>query len=124
MGCPKCSKFKKSGRVSCCAPGGAWYDNCGVAGNANVRHSWFDGVDSCKPTTKHMSPVCPTCGIMKKSGRLSCCGRGGSWFGNCGSAGSGKLYHTWYEGVHPCKTLAHSKAAIGRQANAAQQQLS
>ena len=25
MMCPKCAAFQKSGRVSCCAPGGAWY---------------------------------------------------------------------------------------------------
>ena len=27
--CPNCGTFAKSGRVSCCAPGGAWYKNCG-----------------------------------------------------------------------------------------------
>merc|ERR1711937_642825 len=36
--CPKCGTFKKSGRVSCCAPGGAWYRNCGGASNRNVAH--------------------------------------------------------------------------------------
>ena len=46
--CPKCGTFKKSGRVSCCAPGGAWFKNCGGAGNRNVNHRWFDGVEACK----------------------------------------------------------------------------
>ena len=34
--CPKCGTFQKSGRASCCAPGGAWFKNCGGFGNKNV----------------------------------------------------------------------------------------
>ena len=48
MPCPKCGTFYKSGRVSCCAPGGAWYKNCGGAGSRKAGHRWFEGVDSCK----------------------------------------------------------------------------
>ena len=48
MTCPKCSMFKKSGRTSCCAPGGAWYKNCGGARNRKSDHSWFEGVQACK----------------------------------------------------------------------------
>ena len=48
MTCPKCGTFKKSGRVSCCASGGAWHKNCGGAGNRNVDHRWFEGADACK----------------------------------------------------------------------------
>ena len=48
MECRNCGTFEKSGRVSCCAPGGAWYKNCGGAGNRNVDRSWFEGVDACK----------------------------------------------------------------------------
>merc|ERR1712032_670066 len=33
MECPKCGKFGKSGRVSCCAPGGAWFKKCGSSKN-------------------------------------------------------------------------------------------
>ena len=50
MRCPKCATFGKSGRVSCCAPGGAWYKNCGGAGNRNVDHRWLEGVEACKCT--------------------------------------------------------------------------
>ena len=46
--CPRCGTFEKSGRVSCCAPGGAWFKNCGAVGNRNVDHRWFEGVDTCK----------------------------------------------------------------------------
>ena len=65
-------------------------------------------------------PVCPHCGTIKKSGKSSCCARGGSWFKNCGSTGNAKLDHTWYEGIRVCKTRVQSKKASGRQSNAAQ----
>ena len=48
MTCPQCSTFKKSGRNSCCAPGGAWFKNCGGVSNKNVDHKWFEGVAACK----------------------------------------------------------------------------
>ena len=48
MVCTSCGTFKKSGRASCCAPGGAWYQQCGGSGDKNVDHSWFDGVEACK----------------------------------------------------------------------------
>ena len=47
MACPKCGTFAKSGRASCCAPGGAWYNNCGGAANKNVDHRWSEGVEAC-----------------------------------------------------------------------------
>ena len=72
-------------------------------------------------TTTTISSVCPKCGIIVKSGKISCCGDSGSWFGKCGSAGNAKLDHTWYEGIQACKTLRQSEAATDRQSNAAQQ---
>ena len=54
MACPKCGVFKKSGRVSCCAPGGAWFDRCGGAGNSNVDHKWSEGVEACERKFKLM----------------------------------------------------------------------
>ena len=65
--------------------------------------------------------ACPECGIIGKSGKSSCCGRGGSWSGHCGSASSAKLRHTWYEGIQACETWSQLKAAQGRHSNAAQQ---
>ena len=62
-----------------------------------------------------MSPACLKCGTIKKSGKASCCGRGGSWFGNCGVGGNIKLDHTWYEGIQTCKTLPQSNTAIEQQ---------
>ena len=46
--CPRCGTFRKSGRVSCCAPGGAWFKNCGGLGSEHVDYRWSEGVDACK----------------------------------------------------------------------------
>ena len=50
--CPKCGTFGKSGRVSCCAPGGAWYNNCGGSGNRNAEYRWFEGMEACERKSK------------------------------------------------------------------------
>ena len=49
---------------------------------------------------------------------MSCCGRGGSWFGNCGSDGSTNLDHTWSEGLQVCR----SRTAISQHLNDAQRE--
>ena len=41
---------------------------------------------------------------MKKSGKLSCCTRGGAWYGNCGDPGDSRFDHTWFEGILSCKS--------------------
>ena len=64
--------------------------------------------------------ACPDCGILDKSGKASCCGRGGSWFRNCGSAGNTKFRYTWYEGVLSCKTRPQLKEISSWQSNTAQ----
>ena len=61
--------------------------------------------------------VCSKCGIIKKSGKTSCCGRGGSWFGNCGIAGDRKVYRTWFEGLRVCKARTQLKVGIGQHLN-------
>ena len=53
---------------------------------------------------------------------MSCCGHGGSWFGNCGSAGSTTFGHTWSDGVQVCKEWGQSVVVIGQQLDAGQQQ--
>ena len=65
--------------------------------------------------------VCPNCGTIRKSGKTSCCGFGGSWFKNCGSAGNANLDHTWYEGIQACKRRTQSKTAIDQDVRDAQQ---
>ena len=59
--------------------------------------------------------VCHKCGTIEKSGRISCCGHGGSWFKNCGGDGNSKAGHTWYEGIQACKAGTHSKIIISHQ---------
>jgi len=120
--CSKCGKFKKSGRASCCAPGGAWFKDCGAAGNTKVNYKWTDGANACKPTkpaaatTAASSSRCAVCGSVKKSRKKSCCGRGGSWYKNCGTSDnkkSKKFDHTWFEGIQVCKSaVAKSFASM------------
>ena len=33
---------------------------------------------------------------------LTCCGKGGSWFQNCGRPGDPNFEHTWGEGTKAC----------------------
>ena len=51
---------------------------------------------------------CPMCGMAKKSGKLSCCARGGAWFQTCGDVGNKQFEHTWVEGVQACNGFAAS----------------
>ena len=64
--------------------------------------------------------VCLQCGTIKRSGKLSCCGRGGSWFGNCGAAGTAKLRYKWSDGIQACKAQSQSKVVIGQELHGAQ----
>ena len=67
-------------------------------------------------TTMITVSVCPRCGSIGKSDKSSCCGRGGSWFRNCGSVGNANLQHTWYEGIQACKTRTQQpKTVVARQ---------
>ena len=46
--CSKCATIKKSDKLSCCAPGGAWFNNCGTSDNPNFDHTWIEGMKACK----------------------------------------------------------------------------
>ena len=46
--CPKCAAIKKSGKLSCCAPGGAWFNNCDTSGNSNTEYTWVEGIQACR----------------------------------------------------------------------------
>ena len=63
-------------------------------------------------TTINTVSVCSRCGAINKSGERSCCGRGGSWFKNCGGADNTKLHHTWHEGIQVCKARSQTKTDI------------
>ena len=47
--------------------------------------------------------VCPVCGA-KKTGRISCCFRGGSWYNKCGDPGDPNFEYTWAEGNEICNS--------------------
>ena len=60
------------------------------------------------PTSTMANLICPECGTNKKSGRLSCCARGGAWFKQCGDAGESQFAHTWTQGIQACRGLSSS----------------
>ena len=51
--------------------------------------------------TTTINSACPKC--VKKSGKFSCCFRGGAWFNKCGKPGDPKFDHTWTEGIEACR---------------------
>ena len=67
--------------------------------------------------TTRTSPICHKCGTIGKSGKMSCCGRGGSWFRNCGGIGNTQLHHTWYEGIQACRRWMRSKTSVVQRLN-------
>ena len=52
-----------------------------------------------------MDKLCIKCVATKKSGKGSCCARGGAWFKNCGDVGDTNFDHTWAEGIQACKAF-------------------
>ena len=77
-----------------------------------------DRVLAGTPVRKSLSLVgssnnmCLKCGITKKSGKLSCCARGGAWFKKCGDVGDTKFEHTWTEGVDACIDFSNPISAV------------
>ena len=50
--CPKCGTNPNSGKPSCCVRGGAWFENCGDAGDSDFDHTWAEGLRACKGVTE------------------------------------------------------------------------
>ena len=48
VACRECGTIEKSGKLNCCARGGSWFGKCGSTANANVGHTWYEGVQACK----------------------------------------------------------------------------
>ena len=48
MACPKCGTVEKTGKLSCCAPSGAWFKNCGDDDDSRFDHTWTEGIRACK----------------------------------------------------------------------------
>ena len=45
--CSACALIDKLGKLSCCARGGAWFNNCGRTVNSNFEHTWIEGLKAC-----------------------------------------------------------------------------
>jgi surface protein len=119
--CPKCGRTT-DGQLNCCGEGGSWRGQCGMVGDTRFAHTWSDGEQYCstnkppKPISSINAPAatCPKC-VPTKSGKSSCCARGGSWFKKCGEPGDSNFEHTWFEGNLACELTAESITnAIGR----------
>merc|ERR1711904_509561 len=85
----------------------------GKPGDSKYSHTWIEGIQACQsqqPTT--VSSGCSKCGTLK-SGELSCCSRGGSWFKKCGKPGDSKYSHTWTEGIQACQSQQPTKVSSG-----------
>ena len=89
------------------------YKACEDSWNAAFEPTFFDKAEAiakafqtggyCAPQSTSAS-VCPKCGTIKKSGKLSCCAPGGSWVKQCGNPGNSKFEHTWSEGIDACRS--------------------
>ena len=110
----------------CGNPGDAKFDRTWSEGIQACKSKFMSRVVSCiiyftvsmlsdgqTPDVTTTSPVvvtdspgvaCPKCGVIKKSGQLSCCVRGGAWFKKCGSPGDARFDHTWLEGIQACES--------------------
>ena len=58
---------------------------------------------------------CPKCGTINKSGKRSCCARGGAWFKKCGDVGDSSFEHTWDGGFKACKKFNSAQAVLSRE---------
>ena len=67
-GCGKCARTKKSGKNSCCARGGAWFKNCGDAGDTQFDHTWAEGIQACKDVVGASSVELPLQAILHHAG--------------------------------------------------------
>ena len=76
------------------------FDNVHVATTAVTTETM---TSTAQTITTSSSLVCPKCGTNRKSGKVSCCAAGGSWFKKCGDPGDVSFEHTWSEGVEACE---------------------
>ena len=69
----------------------------------NACRLFADAPSITNSSTSGNADNCTNCGVVKKSGKRSCCARGGAWFQNCGDNGNTNFDHTWSEGIQACK---------------------
>ena len=66
--CSKCGTIKKTRERSCCARGGAWFNNCGAPGQANVDHTWTEGLLSCRGSASSFSGAAQELLVLNATG--------------------------------------------------------
>merc|ERR1711937_865236 len=79
-----------------------------MGGNDNAQ----GGNDDDQGGASSGAGTCGACGIERKTGRPSCCARGGDWFKQCGKANAGKP-HTWDDGIQACGASAAMRGQVG-----------
>ena len=68
--CPKCGNTKKSGKRSCCAQDGTWFNTCGNSGDTEFEHTWAEGIQACRGDAE----LCTVCFYAHHYWtRLLCC---------------------------------------------------
>ena len=55
--CPKCGVITKSGKLSCCVPGGSWKRQCGNPSDSKFEHTWTEGMSVCNPQGSDPPPI-------------------------------------------------------------------
>ena len=91
----------------------AFFSSCRRA----LDRSRYATITSAVTTTTTINSVCHECGTIRRSGKISCCGPGGSWFGNCTSVGNAHFGHTWHAGIQACKAR-QSQVAVSQHLHA------
>ena len=73
----------------------------GLGSNSNIIVFLYDSKTNILTWTSGNN--CPSCGIVPKTGALSCCAPGGSWHKKCGNPGDLNFEYTWSQGIQACK---------------------
>ena len=69
--CVKCGVAKKSRVLSCCARGGAWFKNCGGAGDTQFDHTWLEGIQACKRFVSSVPLESPLQAMFRHAGVIA-----------------------------------------------------
>lgn len=85
--------------------------------SCSPTHSSTDPVVTASLTTPSNNSKCLKCGVMKKSGKRSCCTRGGAWYKSCGDVGDSSVDHTWFEGIQACKDFVSLTLTVQQRAS-------
>ena len=69
--CPRCGIVQASGKRSCCARGGTWFNKCGNADDAEFEHTWVDGVEACRGFKSVVLAKSSVQGVLRQGGFIA-----------------------------------------------------